>query len=480
MSIQRSSITVFLSQIGITILGFISLMYFAHLLGAEILGIYFVYIAMFNLISMFADAGLGFGTVKRISEGRDIGEFFTASLLMHTATLLLCIMALYILRDRIDDYVGANIWHFLILSLFFLRYTQLIRNTLIGEKKVGISYMINFVEQLTKFFFQIVLITLGYQIYGLVGGLCIALFVNIPLGLKFVCIKLKKPGIRHVKSIFAYSKYAFPLNFNEYLYQSMSILIIGFLLPKSYSGIYGASWSFSSAAALASIAISSTLFPYISGWSAKGQIEEIRNAYSEALTYSLMLVIPIFAGVLIFSKDLLYYAYGGAFITGWLALIILTGARLIESVQIVTKGALAGMDRPDLVLKIALFTIPLNLIANLVLIYAIGIVGAAIATFVTIAVSLMLSLKYADGIVPITIPWKDIRDESVSALVMISIVLLGLHFSPVVGLQTLGAYVVIGAAVYFSTLLTINGKIRDKMRFLGRETIKIVFKPLIR
>ncbi|MGB3944759.1 MAG: hypothetical protein WBK88_08220, partial [Methanothrix sp.] len=83
-------------------------------------------------------------------------------------------------------------------------------------------------------------------------------------------------------------------------------------------------------------------------------------------------------------------------------------------------------------------------------------------------------------IVPITIPWKDIRDESVSALVMISIVLLGLHFSPVVGLQTLGAYVVIGAAVYFSTLLTINGKIRDKMRFLGRETIKIVFKPLIR
>lgn len=469
MSVQRSSITVFLSQIGITVLGFLSMMYFARILGAEILGIYFVYMATFNLIIMFMDAGLSAGTVKRISEGRDEAEFFTASLLMHTITLVICIIILYILRDIIDDYVGAHIWHFLALSLFLMRYTQLIRNTLIGEKKVGISYAINFVEQLVKIILQLLLITLSYRIYGLVGGLCIALFVNIPLGLRFIDVKLKRPQIDHIKSIFAYSKYAFPITFNEYLYQSMDILVIGLLLPKFYSGIYGTSWSFSSVAVLGTIAISSTLFPYISEWSANGQMDHIRNAFSEALTYSLILAIPIFAGVLVFSEGLLHYVYGETFIIGWLTLIVLTCARMIESVQIIMRGTLAGMNRPDLVFKVACVTIPLNLIGNFILVYSIGMVGAAISTLATVVVSLKLSLKYAEGIVPVSVPWKDIRDESISAIVMISIISVCLHFAPVDDLMVLGAYIIIGAVIYFTSLLTINERIREKMRslFLG-------------
>lgn len=450
-------------------MGFLSMMYFARTLGAEILGVYFVYMATFNLITMFMDAGLSAGTVKRVSEGEDVEEFFTASLLMHTATLAICLMVLYLLRELIDDYVGAHIWHFLALSVFLLRYTQLIRSTLTGEKKVGLSYAINLVEQLVRIILQLILITLGYQIYGLVGGLCIALFVNIPLGLRFMDLKLRRPKIHHIKSIFAYSKYAFPITFNEYLYQSMDILVIGLLLPKFYSGIYGASWSFSSAAVLGTIAISSTLFPYISGWSANSQIDSIRNAFREALTYSLILAIPIFAGVLVLSESLLHYAYGETFNVGWLTLIVLTCARMIESVQIIMRGTLAGMNRPDLVLKVTCVTIPLNLIGNFVLVYSIGMVGAAISTLVTIVVSLKLSFKYAEGIVPVSVPWEDIRDELISAIVMIAIISAGLHFAPVNSLKALGGYAIIGAAIYFASLLTINERIREKMRslFLG-------------
>jgi O-antigen/teichoic acid export membrane protein len=469
MSVQRSSITVFSSQIGITILGFISMIYFARILGAEILGIYFVYMATFNLIMMFMDAGLSAGTVKRISEGEDEEEFFTASLLMHTLTLAIAIVFLYLMRGWIDDYVGAPIWHLLALSLILIRYAQLIRSTLTGKKKVGLSYAINFVEQLVKIILQLILIALGYQIYGLVGGLCIALFVNIPLGLRFIDLKLKRPKIHHVRSIFAYSKYAFPVTFNEYLYQSMDILVIGLLLPKFYSGIYGASWSFSSVAVLGTVAISSTIFPYISGWSSKGQIDHIKNVVSEAITYSLMLAIPIFAGVLVFSEGLLHYAYGETFSIGWLTLIVLTGARMVEAVQIIVRGTLAGMDRPDLVLKITCVTIPLNLIGNFILVYSVGMVGAAIATLVTVAVSLKLSMRYSKGIISFQVPWDDIKDESISAIIMISITLVALHFAPANSLVALAAYTIFGGAIYFTSLIIINERIRNKMRslFLG-------------
>jgi hypothetical protein len=146
----------------------------------------------------------------------------------------------------------------------------------------------------------------------------------------------------------------------------------------------------------------------------------------------------------LFSYHNLHYAYGETFIAGGLTLIVLTGARLIETVQMITRGALAGMNRPDLVLKI---------------------------TCVTIAVSLKLSLKYAEGIVPISVPWGDIKDESISAIVMISIILICLHFAPVDRFVTLSAYIIIGAAIYFTTLLAINGRIREKMRSLVRGAI---------
>jgi hypothetical protein len=91
---------------------------------------------------------------------------------------------------------------------------------------------------------------------------------------------------------------------------------------------------------------------------------------------------------------------------------------------------------------------------------------------VTIVVSLKLSLMYSRGIVPISIPWKDIIDESISSLLMIAIIFLGLHFAPVNRFEILGVYTVIGAVVYFTTLLTINERIREKMRSLFLGSIK--------
>lgn len=54
---------------------------------------------------------------------------------------------------------------------------------------------------------------------------------------------------------------------------------------------------------------------------------------------------------------------------------------------------------------------------------------------------------------------------------MISIILICLHFAPVDRFVTLSAYIIIGAAIYFTTLLAINGRIREKMRSLVRGAI---------
>jgi O-antigen/teichoic acid export membrane protein len=461
MTIQRSSITVFSSQIAFTIAGFLATMYFAHVLGAEILGIYYLFFTVVSILLLFTDIGLGGGTIKRISEGKEKSEFFTASLFMHTFTLAVASVVVYLFRDYFNHYIGADVLFFLILVLVVFRYSHLFRAVLSGEKKVGTSSILNVIAQLARTGSQVILVILGFKLFGLLWGLCIGTFLSIPLRIKFIEVKLKKPKIYHVKSIFAFSKYAFGIGFGEYLYQWMDLLVIGLFLPKMYAGVYGACWVFSSIAIFATTAIASTLFPYVSEWSANNKTKEIENAFKEGITYSLILAIPIFAGMLILSRDLLYYAYGSSFAIGWLVLIIMTGARLIEVVQTIIRHVLSGMDRPDLVFKITCVIIPLNLAANFVLVYTIGFVGAAIATLLTIIVSLALGLRYIKGVISISMPWTEIKDEVVSAIIMGVVVLLLAHYFS--GLLSLVMCAVVGAVVYFVILLSVNKKIRDRL-----------------
>ncbi len=54
---------------------------------------------------------------------------------------------------------------------------------------------------------------------------------------------------------------------------------------------------------------------------------------------------------------------------------------------------------------------------------------------------------------------------------MISIILICLHFAPAYRFVTLSAYIIIDAAIYITTLLAINERIREKMRSLVRGAI---------
>jgi len=96
-----------------------------------------------------------------------------------------------------------------------------------------------------------------------------------------------------------------------------------------------------------------------------------------------------------------------------------------------------------------------------VLVYTIGFVGAAIATLLTIIVSLTLGLRYIKGVIPIAMPWTEIKEEVVSAIIMGVVVFLLAHYFS--GLLSLVMCAVVGAVVYFGVLLSMNKNIRDRL-----------------
>ena len=58
-------------QIAFTFIGFLSTMYFARAVGAEVLGAYFLFVAYFSIIGLMTEGGFGGAATKRISEGEE-------------------------------------------------------------------------------------------------------------------------------------------------------------------------------------------------------------------------------------------------------------------------------------------------------------------------------------------------------------------------------------------------------------------------
>ena len=78
-----------------------------------------------------------------------------------------------------------------------------------------------------------------------------------------------------------------------------------------------------------------------------------------------------------------------------------------------------------------------------------------------------IGLRYIKGVISISMPWTEIRDEVVSAIIMgVVVFLLSYSFS---GLLSLVVCAVVGAVVYFVILLSVNKKIRDRLFSLAYD-----------
>ena len=96
-AIQRQSTLSLFSAVAITLIGFISTMLFSHILGKDIMGVYYLFLAYFGIFNMIGDGGFGSAAVKRISEGNEQNAYLSAyttlrALLIILPTLLMLVL----------------------------------------------------------------------------------------------------------------------------------------------------------------------------------------------------------------------------------------------------------------------------------------------------------------------------------------------------------------------------------------------------
>ena len=463
MGLLRSFVGSFTARSGLSLVEFVGVVLIATIAGPGVLGAYALFRAVFVVISLFIDFGMDEASIKRIAEGKSQGEFLAALIATKAGLLVPVAIAVLLFRAPVARYIGDPITvPFLLVISFLELFAESIYAGLHGEGLVGRAELSLFTNVVGKVLAWIVLLPLGYGLAGLLTGILLGSCLQIVVGFKFLTIQPRVPARRHFESLFRFGRFSWLGAIRERAWIWLDTLILGFFVSSELIGIYEFSWRLSAAFFLVSSAISSTLFANVDRLLREDGLDVVRETLEESLVYTGIVAIPGLVGGVLVAKSLLA-VFGPAYSNGYLVLVVLILARLAHSYEIVFAKVINALDRPDLTFRADAVFIVLNVVGNTLAVLAIGWVGAAIATALSMTVRTLLTYRYLHSIMDISVPRREILLEGFSALLMGGALFYFTRGGPLSELE-LAAAIAGGAALYAGLLLVFVDRIRTHVR----------------
>ncbi len=468
-ALRRQSLIHIGTNITITVVGFLSTFYFAHVLGPSILGAYFLFLAYFGLFNLIVDGGLGNAAAKRMSEGKDQEEFYSAAAVLRLILLVVSLIILFILRPYMVDLNASDLFWWLVIALIVNLPFGIAAGGNYGLGKAGVVQGSNLANNIARIILQVIFVFFGLQIAGLAGGFIAGLAIGFLFNYRYLEVKFRMFTGAHLRSLFTFSFWIFLAMSGILILTNIDVVLIGYFMGNSEVGVYRIALQLASLGVFVALALEFVLFPRFSGWNEEGSYDIIGTALSRAYTYSLVLAVPFCVGGWLLGDKLLYYFYGEAFTTGTVALMVLLPLYVIYVFQYLQMMTLNSLNHPKDSFWITSVIVIVNIVLNVLLIPIIGITGAAIATLLSILMSTILGYFVLGKYIPLKIEKEPIFHILAASGIM-ALIVGGMRFLfPIENLVYLIVLVILGSLVYIVLLLRIDREIHDELKAMATQ-----------
>lgn len=449
-------------------------MYFAHKVGASILGAYFLFLSYNGIFSLVSDGGFGGAAVKRISEAEEPNEFFTAFFTIRAVFTVCTVVFLLAFREYFVDLNSSGIFYWTIIALLVSLFEGTVASAIAGRGKMGIRTTCANISNILRVILQIPAIYLGYGVAGLACGFVAGTLVGSLLEFHFLDLKLVKFKWEHIRSLSIFSFWLFLSAGGVLVFSYADTILIGYFMGNHDVGVYRVALQFTMVSAFIATPLRNTLWPKVSHWGKTESDELVEKSLSHAISYSLILAVPILVGGILLGDRLLYFFYGADFATGYTTLVVLLAVQVVSIHQNFFTMYLTALDMPKQSFKVTATGVVMNIIMDFLLIPVIGIVGAAIATFLTMTLNTLLAKRELVKVMSIHTESDTLRNILLGSAIMgLFIGIYRLIFQlnniwhTIIG-------VLLGAIIYFIVLLKtdtkIVGEIKDVLEKIGFGT----------
>lgn len=462
MRVSRTAALQFALRLVAAVFGFLALVYFGNVLGSAKLGTYTLTLSVAVWLWVVTDPGVTSALVKRVSEGEDRAEFFTAGLLAVAAVGGLVVAAVFLFDGQVAAYVGADVAAFVAALVVGKILFVLLTATISGHERVATASVVRFAERALRPALQTVAVFAGLGVVGLLSGYVASLAVGCLVAVVLLPVSLRLPGRTHFARLLSFAKFAVLKLVRSRAARWTDTAVLGFFVSNSLVGVYEVAWSLALLLILASDSLTQSLFPTLSGLASDARLERVAAMTESALAFTGVLVVPGVVGALLVGEDLLLL-FGREFTDGVAVLPILVVWSLVTAYERVLRGTMDALDRPDLTFRADLTYVAANLFGNVALVALFGWVGAAVATAGATLLSFALAARYAGSLLDVRYPVGEILRQVLAAGVM-ALVVYPVHtvVSPLPRPYVV-VTVAVGAASYLLALLALSTRVRKRV-----------------
>jgi O-antigen/teichoic acid export membrane protein len=407
--IARKSVLIVMTRLFDGGLGYLGLFFIARYMSPSDYGIVSFAIGFVTLFTIFCNLGFGFAHIKRVSEGKNLGRCIGTYLSIRA---MLIIVATVILFSSL--YIWTNVMGrgfetpehlaaiYIILVFWFVQKINISFSTTFKAKKEiaknQLPFLINAIIRTAAIIFVAlsgmgVLALAWTYVAGEISQLVMVL-------LFFRGYPIKKPTKAYLKN---YSIFAFPLMIvttSNIIMHNIDKIMIQLFWNAADVGYYFAAYRLSNFITLFTTAIVMLIFPTYSQLHKKGNISKIKKLTFDSERHLSLIVFPMVFGLFILAEPTAFIL-----LSGWTPAVpmlqILPFMSLFLALSAPYEAQFNGMNKPKINRNRIIIMLILNLTLNILLIptdiqmlggvrlFGLGARGAAIATAVSVGVSLV-------------------------------------------------------------------------------------------
>jgi len=368
----------------------------ARALGASVYGLYalgYSVLGMAGQLSMLGlqNAAVRFGAIyqgKR-DKSRVKGVFLSILFISTGSAVLVATLLLFfsnfIANDIFDEPKLTMVLRGFAFALPFYVLTSISASSARGLKCIKYSTGVpNVFHPISNLLIVGIALLLGFQLMGAVYGFVISSVLAAGLGIYllwriFPELTSQLTPNYELRKILGYSLTLFLARFSYIILGQTDRIMLGYFSVSKDVGIYNVAAVGAAQLPIFLTSLNALFSPLIADLHSRGQMQQIERLFKIVAKWAFSLSLPAFMVIILFPKGIMMI-FGRDFIAGWLVLVTLGVSQLVRvsvgSVQAIL--IMTGQQKLELVNSVSLVIV--NIFLNILLIQRYGILGAAIAT----------------------------------------------------------------------------------------------------
>ena len=290
--------------------------------------------------------------------------------------------------------------------------------------------------------------------------------VLVMLGLVVRELGLRWPRFTRVREVLRYGVPLVPADLSGWAVGSADRYVIGIVLGTAFVGYYAPGYALSAIILMLVSPLRFLMPATLADLYDRNLRDRVRAYLRAALKYFLLLAIPASVGLGLLSRDLLEVLTTDEIAReGYMVTPLVAVAMVFYGTQIILAQVLLVEKETRKIGGVMSVAAVLNLVLNLLLIPVVGIVGAAMATLVSFAISMLITGSLSFRYIRVEVDRGALaKTVAASAAMGTAIWALGLADLPG-GLLGIVLVVLAGFAVFSGTTLLLGTLSRGELRF---------------